>query len=284
MFTCTTRTASEPELIPSVRNSCSLPDVQCSGDGCRNAQDLRGDTEAMSIQQGMAGLAVAQAMVTDVKRVSPSSGQLTTMPTTAPDRTEGYEWGYDHDDGDASQQLESDSGSAFAGTVPTIDTSGIQVFRGKAHSCKRALGGLIRCCQPTRTDANQRYWNLFTNINRGALASELMSRQGPSTGSWAAFAGGGSLSALSQSLTSGRENVMGGGTGGATGEEGSMAEIHDRFMSEARMQIKPSLSPSWACNREEFDLAVQREIGNCSFAGTFCRRRVFGVCLETRES
>lgn len=283
-FVCTAREASVPEIIPSVRNSCDLPDIPCSGDGCRRSDALQGDAPGMSIQQGMAGLAVAQAMTTDIQQVSPSTGPSAAPPVSPPVTTEGNVWGYDQDDGDASKQLATDSESSFTGPVTAFDTSGIQMFRGKPHSCKRALGGLIRCCQPTRSDANQRYWNLFSNINRGALATHLLSRQGPSTGSWATLAGGGSLSSLSQSLTSGRENVMAGGAGGATGDEGSMTEIHDRFMAEARTQIKPNLSPGWACNREEFDLAVQREIGNCSFAGTFCRRRVFGVCLETRES
>jgi len=281
-FTCTDRVASVPELIPTVRNSCDLPEIPCFGDGCRPADELAGDTPGTSIQQRMAGLAIAQAMATDAQRVSPGSGQPTTIQSTVPVRTEGFEWGYDQDDGEA---FEAEGGGIHSSTGHlAIDTSGIQVFRGRAHTCKRALGGLIRCCQPTRSDANQRYWNIFANINRGALATELMSREGPSKGSWAALAGGGSLSALSQALTSGRENVTGGGTGGATGERGTMVEIHDRFMAEARTQIRPNLSPSWACSQEEFDLAVQREIGSCSFAGTFCRRRVFGVCLETRES
>lgn len=285
-FVCTEREATEPEIISTVRNSCDLPDVACVGDGCRRPEDLAGDREGTSLQQGLAGLAVAQAMTSDVTTVHPREAQRSgPAPTpSAPPPTEAHAWGYDQDDGEGFTDGASDLTSTAPVGAPPIDTSTIQVFRGEAHTCKRALGGLIRCCQPTRTDANQRYWNLFSSLNRGALAGQLMSREGPSQGSWAALAGGGSLNALSQSLTSGRENVAGGGSGAAAGGAGSMQDIHTQFMQQARREIKPNLSPGWACNQREFDLAVQREIGNCSFAGTFCSRRVFGVCLQTREA
>jgi len=285
-FTCTKRESSEPEIISTVTNSCAMPELACAGDGCRREQDLKGDAPGTSLQTAIAGLAVGQAMTTDITQGKGSgSGAGSAPPASTAEVTEGYALGYDQDDDGGAQGSSEGWQTEDGGAIPFIDTSNIQVFRGESGSCKKALGGLIRCCQPTKSDANKRYWSLFSNINRGSLAGSLLSREGPSTGSWAAMAGGGgSLNMISQSLASGKENVTGGGTGGATGGDGSIGEVHDQFMAQARQQIRPSLSPKWACASREFDLAVRREIGSCSFAGTYCRRRVFGVCLEKRES
>ncbi|MBW5414830.1 conjugal transfer mating pair stabilization protein TraN [Pseudomonas sp. MAG002Y] len=40
----------------------------------------------------------------------------------------------------------------------------------------------------------------------------------------------------------------------------------------------------WECEKEEFELNAQRELGNCHKVGKYCKTKVAGLCIEERES
>lgn len=160
--------------------------------------------------------------------------------------------------------------------------SELQLFKGSAFSCQKGYGGLVNCCKATDSNAKELFWEVHTKINAERAAKRAL-ESGEESGFRALQSGRAGMSALSTPFTSMRDRVLGGGSAPTDFDDTSMS-VWEQFMGRARAEIKPSLSPSWVCNDAEFDLAVQREIGSCSYAGTYCSKRVLGACLKKKES
>lgn len=40
----------------------------------------------------------------------------------------------------------------------------------------------------------------------------------------------------------------------------------------------------WKCEQEEFEMNMKRALNNCTYVGSYCKSRVLGMCVESRES
>jgi conjugal transfer mating pair stabilization protein TraN len=230
-----------------------------------------------------------------------------------------------------------------------------QVFRGNARTCKRAVGGLVNCCNQPGGVSLGDYLRLImavrsvdgavmsldnANVLRGAwetlrspvvdafgAAQELWSSALNSvTGSTAAAASEpaaqGILATAKQAMMratvewtaqlfgpqatnmlfsavvgSGPTAVVGPAVDVATGavnagtlQLGGGAALVGSVLSWAMAayaiyQVFTVLVQIiWACERDEFDLAVKRELRSCHLVGSFCNTNVAGLCIERRES
>lgn len=226
-------------------NTCNAQ-VQCADGSCSDLEGLDGPP-GMNMQEAMARMAVTETMLTD--RSTPDEippGDGSGQPT-------------------AEQQRMMEQ---------------IQLFKGEQWTCQRGYAGLVDCCGRTQTDAHELYWSIYQRVTRDRQASQLSEEDGQSAYElWQE--GGAGYDSLSNPFTSLRENVMGGSDRPV---EAVTMTIWEEFIARAREEIRPSLSPSWMCSDSEFDLAIQREVDMCSYAGTYCSQRVLGACLKRRES
>lgn len=281
-------------------NTCDIPAV-CVGDGCRDADALIPESQGNAMHRAAANLAVMDTLINDRQRSDqngsgPGSGSgpgtgnpgpgtgVTKSGTTDPDERDlGTDWGFDAPDAGGGydpndpEQIPSLDGLAD----PILDE--VRLFTGKPGTCKKGWAGLVQCCSKTKTDGPQRYWSIFQKLSKERQAA-LLSRAGGDNRSWTEILSSGeeiSLDSLRAGFMNNSDTLQG---AGGEGEEMDTAAIHEAFMASARAEIKPNLKPSWICADKEFDLAVQRELGMCSYAGTYCSRKVLGVCLQRKES
>lgn len=225
------------------------------------------------------------------------------------------------------------------------------LFAGNAQTCKRAVGGLVNCCeQPggvslgdylrlimavrnvdaammSLDTANQMRgaWELLRNPITSAWgvadsaftsawnsvsgstvaaasdaaaaglmgqAQQFMLRQ---TVEWTASAFGPQATNMLFSVVNGSEilpavDVATGTVTQGTLQLGGGAAVVGSVLSWAMAayavyQIFTVLVQIiWACERREFELAVQRQLRSCHHVGSFCASRVLGMCIERRES
>lgn len=244
-FTC-----KEPRTVQTTRvslgNSCDI-ELQCA-DGTCDADPWKGDDATMGMQEAMARLAIIDTMITDM----------------------------DYDEAALSG---ANGGQLTPEQQKAVDS--VRMFKGEALSCQKGYAGLVDCCGETKTDAHELYWSIYQRVTKDQQAARLEAQGGTSAyQEWQN--GNATLSSLSNPFTSLRDNVHGGGSG--TAPEAVTMSIWQEFIARARAEIKPALSPSWVCKDSEFDLAIQREVDMCSYAGTYCSQRVLGACLKRRES
>ena len=226
-------------------NSCNAS-IQCVDGSCTSPMEEQG--ENMPIQEAMARLVVADTMVSDMSYDAEALGR-----------------------GNGTGQLTPEQQRA-------VDQ--VRLFKGEAWSCQKGYAGLVDCCGTTNTDAESLYWSIYQRVSRDRQAAEGAA-QGGTSGFRVWSQPGAGYDSLSNPFTSMRDNVMGGSNRSV---DAVTMSIWDEFLARARQEIKPSLSPSWICKDEEFDLAIQREVDMCSYAGTYCSQRVLGACLKRRES
>ncbi|MCD9046896.1 conjugal transfer protein TraN [Luteimonas sp. MHLX1A] len=234
-----------PRTMVMQGNSCNAS-IQCVDGSC--TEPLEEEGEYMPIQEAMARMVVAETMVTDMSYDAVALANH-----------------------DGTGQLTAEQQHA-------IDQ--VRMFKGDAWSCQKGYAGLVDCCGKTNTDAEALYWSIYQRVSRDRQAAEGAA-QGGTSGFREWSQGGAGYDSLSNPFTSMRDNVMGGSN--RTVDAVTMS-IWDEFLARAREEIKPALSPSWICKDEEFDLAIQREVDMCSYAGTYCSQRVLGACLKRRES
>lgn len=227
-------------------NSCNAQ-IQCVDGSCNDLEGLDGPP-GMSMQEAMARMVVTETMLTD------KSYDADSIPP-----------------GDGSGQPTPEQQRAM---------EQIQLFRGEQLTCQRGYAGLVDCCGRTQTDAHELYWSIYQRVSRDRQAARQADEGGQSAYDlWQQ--GNAGYDSLSNPFTSLRDNVMGGSDRPV---DAVTMTIWEEFIARAREEIRPSLSPSWMCSDSEFDLAIQREVDMCSYAGTYCSQRVLGACLKRRES
>lgn len=280
-YVCEREVTTQTVPTTSTTNSCAAAVIPCMGDGCRSQEDLAGDAQPGALERAAAQMAVSSAVIHDWK-VSSEPGARRTGPAPrrpgyAPDEEgQGTQWGYDPEE--TEERKPGEPLPINSGVLANV-----QIFKGKAGSCRKGWGGLVDCCGTTKSDAQTRYWRIQREAAAKLRGQQQLAGDSGQAGSWQSLSSGqATMDDLSRSLTSTRENVTGGGS--AAEYEGAMQDAHGQFMAEARSEIKPSLSPSWICGNDEFDLAVQREVGMCEYAGTYCDKKVLGVCLQRKEA
>lgn len=243
-FSCE-ETVMMPRTMVMQGNSCNAS-IQCVDGSCTAPMQEEG--EYMPIQEAMARMVVAETMVTDM-----------AYDAEALSKTDG------------SGQLTPEQQRA-------VDS--VRMFKGEALSCQKGYAGLVDCCGQTNTDAEALYWSIYQSVSRDRQAAEGM-QQGSTSGFRQWQQGGAGYDSLSNPFTSMRDNVTGGSNRSV---DAVSTSIFEEFLARARQEIKPALSPGWVCKDQEFDLAIQREVDMCSYAGTYCSQRVLGACLKRRES
>lgn len=256
--------------------SCSKPveifeSTVKTGNTCNQLASnvMQSDERGMPVAVAMAQLAVADAVAGDVQQDGGGAATYDEPDPTDQDGDSGVAWGYDG--APAKSKIDEIQRKVLAEA---------SLFKGKAYSCQKGYAGLIDCCATGDLGAKEMYWEIYTEARRSKQAAETSSKGGTSGYSELA-SGKASVASLSNPFTSMRDNVIGGGTGSFTISNES---VQDQFLARARKEIKDKMSPSWVCSDSEFDLAVQKDIGSCSFAGTYCSQKVLGVCLKRRES
>lgn len=238
------RPTEVPTSTVEIGNSCNI-EVQCGDGSCNTMAGM--DGEGMKMEEALARMAILDTLVSDMS--------------------------YDED-----ALSGANGGQLTPAQQQAID--GIRMFKGEAYSCQKGYAGLVDCCGRTNSSAHELYWSIYQRVSKDLQAARLEKQGGTSAyQDWQQ--GNNTLSSLSNPFTSMRDNVMGGGSGRP---DAVTMTVWQEFMARARSEIKPGLSPSWACKDNEFDLAIQREIDMCSYAGTYCSQRVLGACLKRRES
>lgn len=274
-------TCSNPVVVPTQgvvsTNSCDAI-AACSDGSCHSGMEKQG----MSMQVAMAKLVVADTVATDMtnnlqtqrEASTPRAGEIRQTGTTDANDP-AAQWGY--------QQTAVEEGSTSDRQLTPEQErqmAGAQLFRGTSYSCQKSYGGLVDCCKATDGGAMKLFWDLHAQINRNNQAARLQA-EGGTSGYRTMQQGGASVSTLRTPFTSMADNVSG---GGSAEYSATTLTVWQQFMAKARAEIKPALSPKWACSDVEFDLAVQREVSMCSFAGTYCSKSVLGTCLKRREA
>lgn len=282
-----TYTCREPVTVAtssgSVTNACDSQ-IQCLNGECRSEEGAFGsDAQGDPMQLVLAQMTVAGTTTTD-RTVGEGPGTGSGQPVPAPpegidEDNVAYQWGYDQDDTGGAGAEDDAPPTPPPATFSNIE---VQLFKGDHLTCQKGFAGLIDCCKVPKTTAPTTYWNIHREVTRSVGGqNQLAEGQGQAGASDQMRSGQSSMSTLSSPFTSLQANVMGGGAGNFSDTTGT---VHEQFMAKARTEIRPSLTPKWLCTEKEFDLAVQREVGVCSYAGTYCAKKVLGVCLKRRES
>lgn len=238
-----------PTTTVSTGSTCAAT-LQCADGSCDGGVTFE-DGPGMGIQEAMARMAVTDAIHSDVTYDGEIAG------------------GHNQDPNQLTPEQQR-----------MLDEA--QLFKGGAYTCQKGYGGLVDCCKATDSNAKELFWEIHREIRRERQARKA-AQSGQVSGYEQMQSGQSSMDTLYSPFTSMRDNALGGGADIDSYDDTSLS-VWQQFMNRARAEIKPALSPKWACNDTEFDLAVQREIGSCSYAGTYCSKKVLGACLKKREA
>lgn len=176
--------------------------------------------------------------------------------------------------------------SPIGNPPPGMDTGSLSFFTGKSTNCKKALGGLLNCCtKNTPQSGNVEWWKQYqASMTKGF--SGVASCAAPDTqGGWASLGTTSSTGnlGLNAGFTSVKEMLQGGGNPltCVNKADQKMSTVNDSFMNYANTTQKTKLA--WYCSNREYELAVQKKLGSCSYLGSYCNRSVLGVCLDKRQ-
>lgn len=159
----------------------------------------------------------------------------------------------------------------------------LRFFDGRRRDCMKALGGLLNCCKkPPPTNQSPPFWEHMKKMLSQSTNADGQASSTDEMGSWANMMAGASHEDLMANLTSSMEGLLGGGTtGGGTNQDGTISRSFNEYFSHATTEVKPSLG--WYCDNDEFELAVGRQVGNCTHLGSYCQTRVLGFCVIKKD-
>jgi len=192
-----------------------------------------------------------------------------------PPSSEDVQWDIPSDDPD------EDVGELHESPPPGLDPSQIVYFEGKPMECKNLLGGDMKCCREPVPDQQKEWWERYKNATRQGNARRLSCLADPVAGAHAQYREGADYRTLQSATTSERENLDGGGQSIECQPGQGLDAMQDEFMAYENSQVAPNLG--WYCDQEEFELAVQRNVGQCSYVGTRCVSSTLGYCLVEKE-
>jgi len=169
----------------------------------------------------------------------------------------------------------------------TMDT--LRFFVGKSSDCKKQLGGLLNCCgkaiDPPVT--NRMWWDAFGEHLRKGIANNLQCQINQLTPNQKQagsdlMGAGANFNDLMRTFTGPQQQLSGGGQNPQCGVAPNLKQVNDGFMREVRKKVFSGLG-KWFCGTDEKELSTQIEIGNCSYLGSYCRRKILGKCLDRRH-
>lgn len=168
-----------------------------------------------------------------------------------------------------------------------VNFSDVRFFAGKRLDCMKALGGLLNCCKKSpEENQSKNYWDYMKSTMAKSTnaqgAFDLNASGDTGGGGWMDMLGGATADDLMQQFTSNMESLMGGGSeGGGDDQDPTMERANDEYFEYANREVKPRLG--WYCDSDEFELAVGRQVGNCTHLGSYCQTRVLGICVIKKD-
>lgn len=188
------------------------------------------------------------------------------------------------------QHLIADYDPEQARTKGANAAAEVEVMGGEPYECRKALGGLVDCCsETTNTDGTKRWIEAYQTQQRQVHAKQVLGQHGSEedVGSWEALSSEQpTLDALRKAITGKRENVTGGEatyepTDRIAQQGGTLEVLNKALVAEAKEEHM--LDSGYMCSAREWELAQQKETGNCASIGSYCKRSVLGACIEKRE-
>lgn len=176
---------------------------------------------------------------------------------------------------------------SFGEIAAGLNFDDIRFFDGKRLDCMKALGGLLNCCKKTpEENQSKNYWDkMKETLTKSTSAQglfDLGSMGDDDSGGWTDMLGGATAEDLMQSFTSNMESLMGGGSeAGGDNQDPTMERANREYFDYANAEVKPRLG--WYCDSDEFELAVGRQVGNCTHLGSYCQTRVLGFCVIKKD-
>lgn len=207
----------------------------------------------------------------------PALAQETADPFQAPEETRTYP-----QDPNASPYGVYDSFGEMGANF-----NDLRFFEGKKLDCMKALGGLLNCCKKVpEENQSKNYWDYMKKTmakSTNAQGAFDLNAQGDTDGGgWMDMMGGATADDLMKKFTSNFESLMGGGEeGGGDDQDPTMERANNEYFQYANAVVKPKLG--WYCDSDEFELAVGRQVGNCTHLGSFCQTKVLGICVIKKD-
>lgn len=160
--------------------------------------------------------------------------------------------------------------------------SKMKFFTGKRESCKKMLGGLLDCCTKEPPDQQKEWWNRYRNFARENGMAELSAlpdeQNADGTGMWDNYDANASSMTLNQTFTSIAENVNAGGNASGGTTDATLEDLDKQFQQYSDSNVKPNLG--WYCKDHEKDLAVKKNLGQCTYVGSYCQSKgLLGECI-----
>ena len=176
---------------------------------------------------------------------------------------------------------------SFGDIAAGLNFDDIRFFDGKRLDCMKALGGLLNCCKnPPPENQSKNYWDKMKETMMKSTSAQgafdLNQTGDTEDGGWTSMLGGATADDLMQQFTGNMESLMGGGTeAGGDDQDPTMERANREYFEYAETEVKPKLS--WYCDSDEFELAVGRQVGNCTHLGSYCQTRVLGFCVIKKD-
>lgn len=179
---------------------------------------------------------------------------------------------------------ETDPSSGAATPPGGINPSNFRFFKGKSMNCMKALGGILNCCTKivAPQETNEKWWEIFTTQMQERWSRfESCEVDQDEQGAHIDMIEDAGNASLNNDFTSAGENLTGGGEALECGEMPTMEDVNNQYNEYTQTQIRPRLA--WFCDEDEFELATQKEVGNCVYLGDYCQSSIFGVCIDKRQ-
>ncbi|AFL73498.1 conjugal transfer protein TraN [Thiocystis violascens] len=261
--------------------------------------------------------------------------------------------------GDDCVQIEPESSDDFDEAVAALNaaemvsldadctTGSCQVFQGEARECKRAVGGIVNCCERPSGISLGLYLQLMFSVAKLDSVTMSLMKAGvanPAFGAWETLRSPlvDTWSAVKDAFTSSVNNLTGNTTAVTTeaAKQGLIATFKQQLLQDtvqwtaatfgpqaantlfidaatrgvavgadgtvaSQLALQPAITVViqwvmwaylvytivmiliqliWECTEDEFTLGVQRELKSCHRVGAYCKKNLFGACIESRDS
>lgn len=226
-------------------------------------------------------------------------------------------------------------------------SEGCAVFKGEALECKRAVGGIVNCCERPDGVSLGLYLQLMFSVAKLDSVTMSLVKAGvsnPAFGAWETLRSPlvDTWSAVKDAFTSAVNNITGNTTAVTTeaAKQGLITRFKQALLQQtaqwtaqtfgpqaanalfidaggggvavaadgtvvANVALNPTITVViqwvmwayliysivmilirliWECTEDEFTLGVQRALKACHRVGSYCRKSVFGACIESRDS
>lgn len=172
-------------------------------------------------------------------------------------------------------------GGTYSDPPPGMEPESMRFMAGAAMECKNVISGTYKCCRQPVPNQEGVWWKTYKEATRQSQAHAVACGANKRLGGWAEYNETADFRTLQQRTTGEQENLDGGGATVGCDDSQSIEQMQESFMEKEDSTVRPDLP--WYCDEQEFQLAVRRNVGQCSYVGTKCVSDVFGMCLVEKE-